>query len=68
MNLRRCNYIISKLCVVMIAFIKDILTKPCEASLFRFQWDNLVEEDLLRSGIVSISPDSNSNILFKLNA
>ena len=61
------KHIISKLCVVMKASIKGILTKSCAARPFKFQWQNLIK-DSLGPGFVSISPDSSNNIRFRLRA
>ena len=61
------KHIISKLSVLMKASIKSILTKSCKASPFKFQWQNLIK-NFLGPGLVSISPDSSSNIRFRLRA
>ena len=63
------KHVISKLCVLMKAFIKYILTKLWAASPLKFQWQNLITEDLLGPTLlVSISSDSSSNTHFKLKA
>ena len=61
------KHIISKLRVIMKTSIKGILTKSCAASPFKFQLQNLIK-DFLGPGLVSISPDSSSNIRFRLRA
>ena len=60
--LNTLSHIISKFGAAMKASIKGILTKSWAASLFKFQWKNLIKENFLdRFWLVLMSPDSSSN-------
>ena len=49
----------------MKASIKGTFTKSCAASPFRFQWQNLMADDFLGPGFISMSPDFRSTWVFK---
>ena len=48
------------------ASIKGTLIKSWTARLFKFQWQNLIGEDFLGPGFVSISPEITKSIFEKI--
>ena len=60
------RHAMSKLCIVMEASIKDTCTKSWAVSPFKFQGKNLMADDFLSPGFVSMSPGFSYTWVFRI--